>query len=80
MQVGILMGQMGGKIASDTTVAGKFMGAQAVTEVTITAIDQPNFSPSDGRTGDTVPEQAFIYGDIESISFTGKLALFYSGR
>ena len=80
MNIQALMGQFGGQIRSDTTATGKFMGAQAIGDVTITAIVQPDFSPNNGRDGDAVPDQGVIYGDITSITFVGKLVLFNSGR
>ena len=80
MNLGILTGQLGGKTVSDGVVDGNFGCAQAIGEVTIIDINQPDFSPPDGRKGDTIPDQGWIYGDILTIEFTGKLQLFHSGR
>ena len=51
--------------------------AEALTDVTVTAITQTKLVGSNTRVGDTYQAGRYIWGDISAITVTGKLALYF---
>lgn len=71
------LGLQGGDIISNGALTEKnYSCAQAIGEVTITSIVQPDFNPPNGQDGDIILDGFFIYGAITAITFTGKLKLY----
>jgi len=80
MNIGTLLGQNGGEVVTDGALTEKnFSCAQAITDVVITSIEQPDFAGAAAElAGVTVTAGDFIYGGITEITFTGTLKLFAS--
>ena len=77
MDVNKMLGLQGGDVVTDGALTGKnYSCAQAIGDVTITSIVQPNFNPTNGQDGDVILDGGFIYGAITAITFVGKLKLF----